>query len=129
MGGGAVQQALYQRPGGRDALTAVAQSFEARAAKDNRINQKFGKTDLNRLTKEFVDQLCQDSGGPCTSTGLSMKESHTNMGVTVGEWDAFIEDLVATLNDFNVGKTEQGELLSDLAPMRKDIVEVEDHFG
>jgi hemoglobin len=54
-----------------------------------------------------------------------MKASHTNMGVTSGEFDAFVEDFVATLNDFNVGKTEQDELLSDLAPMRGDIVEVD----
>jgi hypothetical protein len=45
--------------------------------------------------------------------------------VTSGEFDAFVEDFVATLNDFNVGKAEQDELLSDLAPMRGDIVEVD----
>jgi hemoglobin len=120
-----MQQTLYQRLGGRDAIMAVAQGFEERAAKDNRINQKFARTNLNRLTKEFVDQLCQDTGGPCTYTGLTMKKSHTNMGVTEGEFDAFVEDFVATLNDFNVGKPEQDELLSNLAPMRGDIVEVE----
>jgi hemoglobin len=120
-----VQQTLYQRLGGRDAIMAVAQGFEERAAKDNRINQKFARTNLNRLTKEFVDQLCQDTGGPCTYTGLSMKKSHTNMGVTAGEFDAFVEDFVATLDDFKVGKSEQDELLSNLAPMRSDIVEVE----
>lgn len=120
-----MQQTLYQRLGGRDAIMAVAQGFEERAAKDNRINQKFARTNLNRLTKEFVDQLCQDTGGPCTYTGLSMKKSHTNMGVTAGEFDAFVEDFVATLDDFNVGKSEQDELLSNLAPMRSDIVEVE----
>jgi hemoglobin len=103
----------------------VARAFEDRAAKDNRINQKFARTNLERLTKEFVDQLCQDTGGPCTYTGPSMKASHTNMGVTSGEFDAFVEDFVATLNDFNVGRAEQDELLSDLAPMRGDIVEVD----
>jgi hemoglobin len=120
-----VAQSLYDRLGGVDAITAVARAFEDRAAKDNRINQKFARTNLERLTKEFVDQLCQDTGGPCTYTGLSMKASHTNMGVTSGEFDAFVEDFVATLNDFNVGKAEQDELLSDLAPMRGDIVEVD----
>jgi hemoglobin len=120
-----MQQSLYQRLGGRDAIMAVAQGFEERAAKDSRINQKFARTNLNRLTKEFVDQLCQDTGGPCTYTGLSMKQSHTNMGVTAGEFDAFVEDFVATLDDFSVGKVEQDELLSNLAPMRADIVEVE----
>ena len=121
----ASERSLYDRLGGVDAITAVVHAFDDRAAKDDRINQKFARTNLDRLAKEFVDQLCQDTGGPCTYTGLSMKKSHTNMGVTSGEWDAFMEDLVATLDEFNVGKAEQEELLSGLKPMRADIVEVE----
>jgi len=120
-----VERSLYERLGGVDAIAAVARAFEDRAAKDDRINQKFARTDLERLHKEFVDQLCQDTGGPCTYTGLSMTQAHTNMGVTSGEFDAFMEDLVATLNDFNVGQAEQDELLNDLRPMRADIVEVD----
>ena len=120
-----VERSLYERLGGIEAITAVARAFEDRAAKDDRINQKFARTNLDRLTKEFVDQLCQDTGGPCTYTGLNMRQAHTNMGVTSGEFDAFMEDLVATLNDFNVGKAEQDELLNNLRPMRAEIVEVE----
>ena len=120
-----MERSLYERLGGVDAIAAVARAFEDRAAKDDRINQKFARTDLERLHQEFVDQLCQDTGGPCTYTGLSMTQAHTNMGVTSGEFDAFMEDLVATLNDFNVGQAEQDELLNDLRPMRADIVEVD----
>ena len=36
-----------------------------------------------------------------------------------------MEDLVATLDSFNVGKAEQDELLNKLRPMRADIVQVE----
>jgi hemoglobin len=54
-----------------------------------------------------------------------MRQAHTNMGVTSGEFNAFIDDLIATLNDFNVGKAEHDELLDDLRPMRADIVEVD----
>jgi len=120
-----LERSLCERLGGIEAITKVARAFEERAAKDDRINQKFARTNLDRLTKEFVDQLCQDTGGPCTYMGLNMRQAHTNMGVTSGEWDAFIEDLVATLNDFNVGQAEQDELLNDLRPMRADIVEVD----
>ncbi len=120
-----MEGSLYERLGGVEAITAVARAFDERAGKDGRINQKFAQTNLDRLTKEFIDQLCQDSGGPCTYTGLSMKKSHTNMGVTNGEFDAFMEDLVAVLDDFKVGKAEQDELLSLLRPMRADIVEVD----
>ena len=120
-----MEGSLYDRLGGVDAITAVVRAFDVRAGKDGRINQKFARTNLERLTKEFVDQLCQDTGGPCTYTGLSMKVSYTNMGVTNGEFDAFIEDLVAVLDDFKVGKAEQGELLDLLRPMRADIVQVD----
>jgi hemoglobin len=123
--GDVVQGSLYERLGGTDALTAVTRAFEERAAKDDRINQKFARTDLNRLTKEFVDQLCEATDGPCTYTGLSMPQAHTNMGVTNGEFDAFMEDLVATLDDFKVGKAEQDELLGLLHPLRGEIVEVD----
>jgi hemoglobin len=121
---GPVEGSLYDRLGGVDAITAVARAFDDRAGKDDRINQKFARTNLDRLTKEFVDQLCQDTGGPCTYTGLSMRQAHTNMGVTNGEFDAFMEDLVAVLDEFKVGKAEQEELLNLLRPMRADIVEV-----
>jgi hemoglobin len=47
------------------------------------------------------------------------------MGVTSGEFDAFMEDLVATLDDFKVGEAEQDELLSNLMTMRGEIVEVD----
>jgi hemoglobin len=59
-----VERSLYERLGGIEAITAVAHAFDERAGKDDRINQKFARTDLDRLTKEFVDQLCQDTGGP-----------------------------------------------------------------
>jgi hemoglobin len=120
-----LEYSLYERLGGIEAITAVARAFEDRAVKDDRINQKFARTNLGRLTKEFIDQLCQDTGGPCTYTGLSMRSAHTNMGVTSGEFDAFMDDLVAALDRFNVGKAEQDELLNLLRPLRAEIVEVD----
>jgi hemoglobin len=120
-----VEGSLYERLGGVDAITSVARAFDERAGKDDRINQKFARTNLARLTKEFVDQLCQDTGGPCTYTGLSMKQSYTNMGVTNGEFDAFVEDVVAVLDGFKVGKDEQDELLDIMASLRGEIVEVD----
>jgi hemoglobin len=54
-----------------------------------------------------------------------MTETHHNMGVTNGEFQAFVEDVVAVLDDFKVGKAEQDELLNILAPLRGEIVEVD----
>jgi hemoglobin len=115
---------LYDRLGGIDAITAVVGSFRDQVAADDRINLKFARTDLARLTKMLIDQVCEATGGPCQYTGRSMKEAHASMGVTDGEFDALVEDLVATLKQFNVGKAEQDELLGVLGPLRSEIVEI-----
>jgi len=116
---------LYERLGGVDAITAVVDSFEGRCAGDDRINRKFERTDVPRLKRMLVDQVCEATGGPYTYTGRDMQETHDGMGVTAGEFDALVEDLVATLDEFDVPKAKQDELLGLLAPMRGDIVEVE----
>jgi hemoglobin len=73
----------------------------------------------------LVDQVCQATGGPCSYSGRDMKKTHDGMGVTAGEFDALVEDLVSALDRFDVPKAEQDELLGLLGPMRGDIVEVE----
>jgi len=116
---------LYERLGGINAITAVVENFRDRVAGDTRINQKFAQTDLGRLRKMLIDQVCEAAGGPCRYTGRSMKDAHKGMKVTSGEFDALVQDLVATLNQFKVGKKEQDEVLGVLGPLKTDIVEVE----
>ena len=114
---------LYDRLGGKSAITAVIDSFVVRVAADPRINKKFARSNIPRVKAMLVDQVCAGTGGPCTYTGRSMKEAHQNMAVTEGEFNALVEDLVATLNSFNVPKAEQDELLAILGSMKADIVE------
>jgi hemoglobin len=116
---------LYERLGGLEAITSVVDSFVGRCAGDGRINTKFERSDIPRLKKMLVDQVCEATGGPCTYTGRDMKQTHDGMAVTAGEFDALVEDLVLTLGEFDVPRAEQEELLGLLAPMRGDIVEVE----
>ena len=80
--------------------------------KDDRISQKFTPANQDRLIKESVDFICQATGGPCTYTGRDMTAAHHNMGMTNGEFRAFVDDDVAVLDDFKVGKAEQDEFLN-----------------
>jgi hemoglobin len=118
-------KSLYDRLGGGDAITALTESWVARVGGDDRANGKFVRTDIERLKKEIVDQLCEATGGPCTYTGRSMLETHAGMKVTAGEFEVVMQHLGATLDELNVPKTEQDELVDLLRPMRGDIVEVE----
>ena len=119
----AQEKSLYERLGGKEAITAVVDDFVGRVAADNRINSFFATTDIPRLTMNLVNQICEASGGPCKYTGRDMKTTHRGMGITNAQFDALVGDLVATLDKFKVPEKEKNELLSVLGPMRKDIVE------
>ncbi len=118
-------RSLYDRLGGKAAVDAVVDDFVARCASDGRINGKFARTDIPRLKAMLVEQVSAATGGPVSYTGRDMRETHDGMGVTAGEFDALVADLVATLSQFKVPEKEQQDLLGILGPLRADIVEVE----
>ena len=122
------EKKLYDRLGGKKAITAVVDEFVANVAADTRINSFFAATagDKKRLAKfkgNMVNQICQGSGGPCKYTGKDMKTAHAGMGVQGQHFGALVEDLVKALDKFKVPEKEKGELLAILGPMQSDIVE------
>lgn len=114
---------LYERLGGKGAITAVVETFVGNVGGDARINGYFASTDLAKLKVHLVNQICEASGGTCKYSGRTMKQTHAGMGVTDAAFGALVEDLVAALDHHKVGKTEKDELLGVLGPMKSDIVE------
>jgi hypothetical protein len=51
-GSGTVGGSLYERLGGVDAITAVVRAVVDRQMKDDRINQKFARTNVDRLRQK-----------------------------------------------------------------------------
>jgi hemoglobin len=113
---------LYERLGGKPAITAVVDDFVANVAADNRINGQFASTNLARLKEKLVEQICAGTGGPCTYTGRDMKTVHTGRYITEAQFDALVGDLVKTLDKLKVPAKEKNELLGILGPMKGDIV-------
>ena len=117
-------KSLYDRLGGKPAITAVVDQFVANVAADQRINSRFATTDLPKLKGHLVDQVCQATGGPCRYQGREMKATHLGMRISSADFGALVQDLVAALDTFKVPAGEKGELLALLGPMKKDIVEL-----
>jgi hemoglobin len=113
---------LYQRLGGKPAITAVVDDFVANVAADSRINERFANTNIPRLKNMLVEQICEATGGPCKYTGRDMKSAHRGMKITDAEFNALVEDLVKSLDKFKVPAKEKGELLAALGGMKPDIV-------
>lgn len=120
----AQEKSLYERLGGEAAISAVVDEFAKNVLSDARVNKKFAKSDANRLVTNLKAFVCFATGGPCKYDGLSMEDSHHRMGVTDGEFNAVVEDLVKALDKFNVPEKEKNELLGALGPLKPQIVEV-----
>jgi hypothetical protein len=62
-------------------------------------------------------------GQPCQYTGKDMKTAHMGTGISGGDFNALVEDLVGALDKFKVPQHEKDQLLGALAPMKTDIVD------
>ena len=113
---------LYDRLGGKPAITAVVDDFIGNVAGDARINNRFAKTDIPHLKAMLIDQICAGTGGPCKYAGRDMATAHEGMNIRSEEFDALVEDLVKSLDKFKVPAREKGELLGLLGPMKGAIV-------
>src|SRR5712691_6305210 len=76
------KKSLYDRLGGKPAITAVVDDFVGNVAGDARINQRFANANIPQLKTMLVDQICQAAGGPCTYKGATMKVAHAGMKIT-----------------------------------------------
>jgi len=118
----APQKSLYDRLGGQPAITAVVDDFVGNVAGDGRINGFFARTDIARLKRLLVEQICQATGGPCTYTGRDMVTAHKGMNITDAQFNALVEDLVKSLDKFKVPEKEKDELLGALGGLKPQIV-------
>lgn len=122
------KKSLYNRLGGYNAIAAVIDNSAQRIFNDPLIGKYFIGLSTNskqRLRQLLIDQFCQATGGPCIYTGRSMKLSHSGIGggLTDEEFQAFVNDVGAALDDLKVRQQEKNEVLAFVNSLRDEIVE------
>jgi len=117
--GDAVYKSLHERAG----IDRIVVDMIARCQRDPRISDIFKGTDLVRLHRTLVEQLCYISGGPCHYSGRDMKAAHKDMGLQNHDFNALVEDLQAAMDQEGVPFRDQNRLLAKLAPMQRTTVD------
>jgi truncated hemoglobin YjbI len=120
---------LYDRLGGKDAISLVIDKFIANVVADNRINSFFAITLADKtggrataLRTNLINQVGEATGGPLKYTGLDMVTSHKGMNIKNADFDALVEDLSMALDTYKVPTQEKTELLTALGGLRSQIV-------
>ena len=113
---------LYRELGGSEGIARVVDRFLVNIENDLRINLFFENTDFADLRRLVIEQFCAATGGPCSYTGRTMEEAHSGLNLNDADFTAFVEDLVAAMNELNVPKASQDKLLALLAPLKPQVV-------
>ena len=117
---------LYERLGGYDAISAVANDLLLRLKGDSRLARFWlhrGDDGVAREKQLLIDFLCANAGGPLLYTGREMKTSHRGMKIDERDWSAFLGHLNATLDAFRVPKVEHDQVVAFIQTTKNDIVE------
>ena len=116
------KDALYRELGGTEGIAKVVDLFLAKVDNDLRINLFFEKTDHKDLRNLVIEQFCQATGVPCVYSGRTMEEAHSGLNLTDADFAAFVEDLIAAMDELKVPKASQDKLLALLGPMKPQVV-------
>jgi hemoglobin len=119
---------LYDRLGGVYSIATVVDDFIERLLVNDTLNANpaisQARTRVPKAGLKFhvTALVCEVTGGPCKYTGRAMKESHQQLNITEGQWQAMVADFRKTLDKFKVPAKEQEELVIIVGSTKKDIV-------
>ncbi len=122
---------LYERLGGTYSIATVVDDFIDRIMVDPRLNanplvdEAHHRVPPSGFKYLVTEMMCWAAGGPQQYTGKSMSDSHAHLKITPQEWEAFMDDLNQTLDQFQVPAQEQQEVVAIVESTRKDIVVAE----
>ncbi|WP_411381008.1 group I truncated hemoglobin [Pseudomonas sp. MPB26] len=114
---------LYRDLGALPGITRIVEGMLLNIARDARIVERFRRVDIQRLRNKLIEQFCVEAGGPCTYTGDSMAESHKGQKVSRSDFNALVEDLIASMDKEGIAVPVQNRLIARLAAMRGEVIE------
>ena len=127
MGGDATPApSLYKRLGGREGIAGVVDAFVANALADARIGPAFKSLPADKvgpLKTNIADFICENTGGPCSYGGRTMKDSHRGLGLEKADFDACNAALAKALDSKNVAAADKEQVMKLVASLMNDIVE------
>lgn len=113
---------VYQAWGGKDGIHAVMEDFFVRLQADARTGPFFKNASRERLVFQLTEQLCQESGGPCTYQGRPMGPLHASMNIGKGDFNALVAVLQQSMDAKGIPFSAQNGMLARLAPMHREII-------
>lgn len=113
---------LYERLGGAPVMTGVVSRTLDRASTDPLTKRSFDGIKIAAIKDSLGRQICMISGGGCLYEGETMARAHHDSKIRPSEFDAMVTMLREELDRAGVDAGAKNDLLTLLAPMKREIV-------
>lgn len=117
---------LYERIGGKEAVSAAVDRFYDIMLADERVKRFFTDTNMDKQRQHQKNFVTLALGGPNSYDGRDMREGHRHLveklGLNDSHFDATVENLVTALRDLNVPEDIIGEVGAVLETTRNDVL-------
>ncbi len=115
-------QSLYDRAGGRDAISQVVKETVRLHLENDKIKHLFEGVDTEQLNQQVTDFLVVATGGEGQYTGRDMAAAHAELNLTNDDFLAAGGDLNQAMQTSGWGEDESQELLCAFVGLRADVV-------
>lgn len=115
-------KSLFDKIGGKAALSAVVDNFYERVLGDQLLAPLFAKTDMKKQRAHQVAFLAAALGGPNEYRGRSMRDAHRGLGITGEHFAHVAQHLQASLVWGKVGSAEITAIMGAAAALQPDVV-------
>jgi len=116
------ENTLFDRLGGKPAITAVVSQFVDYNSSDSVIGKRWSPDNTENLKLYLTELVCNATGGDCIYTGQPMDVAHAGLKITEDEFNRVAANLVKALDKFKVPEKEKGELLTIIASLKDQVV-------
>jgi len=113
---------LYERLGGRPAITAVVTDIVELHFTEPLTAPLTKGVDKAKLVRLVVEWLCQAAGGAEKYTGRDMVSAHAHLGMTDVHFMAAGEQIMRTLQKYNVPEPEIQEVMCAIIAHHDDVI-------
>jgi len=115
---------LYERLGGTPAIEAVVDELYRRILDDPELAPFFSRVNLRSQKSRMGAFVTMVTGGPADYRGRDMKTAHRRHAVEDRHFDIVAGHLVASLESVGADPVAADELVTMVASLRGDIVNV-----
>ena len=113
---------LFDEIGGAEVVNAVVDNFYQRVINDEQLGKFFANASVDRI-KSMQHQLFGVAlGAPLTYEGRPLNEVHRGLGITRDDLSVYINHLLDTLEEMNIGKDKANQFVSRIATYADEVL-------